>query len=62
MTQIEKVNKQYKAKANKNYTYLEFKLEDLIWLHFGKEWFCSRREKKRSLWLEEMTCTRLYKG
>jgi len=30
--QIEKVNEQYKLKANKNHTLLEFKLGDLVWL------------------------------
>jgi len=31
--QIEKVNEQYKAKANKKHTHLEFKPRDLVWLH-----------------------------
>ena len=38
--QIEKMNKQYKA------THLEFKLEDLVWLHLKKERFLSRRKSK----------------
>jgi len=44
--QIEKVNEQYKTKANKNQTHLEFKPGDLVWLHLRKERFPSRRKRK----------------
>jgi len=46
MSQIEKVNKQYKSKANKNNTYLKFKLGDLVWLYLRKERFSSRKKNK----------------
>jgi len=42
--QIEKVNEQYKQKANKNRPHLEFKPGYLIWLHLRKERFPSRRK------------------
>ena len=54
--QIDKANEQYKAKANKNQTHLEFKLEDLVWLHLRKERSPSRR--KASSWQAEMALTR----
>ena len=44
--QIKKVNEQYKARANKNHTYLEFQLGDLVWLHLRKKRFSSRRRSK----------------
>jgi len=44
--QIKKVNEQYKLKANKNRTNLEFKLRDLVWLHLRKERFPLRRKNK----------------
>jgi len=44
--QIEKVNEQYKAKANKNHTHLQFQLEDLIWLHLSNKRFPSKRKSK----------------
>ena len=43
---IEKLNEQYKAKANKNRTYLEFKPGELVWLHLSKERFPSKRKVK----------------
>jgi len=46
ITQIEKVNEQYKQKANKNCAHLEFKPGDLVWLHFRKERFPLRRQNK----------------
>jgi len=44
--QIEKTNEAYKAKANKHRKSLEFKPEDLVWLHLRKERFPSRRKNK----------------
>jgi len=44
--QIEKVNEQYKVKANKNCTHLEFKLGDLVWLHLRKVQFSSKKRRK----------------
>jgi len=44
--QIEKVNEQYKQKANKNGPHIELKLGDLVWLHLRKETFPSRRKNK----------------
>ena len=44
--QIEKMNEQYKHKANKNHPHLEFKLGDLVWLHLRKEIFPLRRKNK----------------
>ena len=44
--QIEKVNEQYKQRANKNHPRLEFKSGDLVWLHLRKERFPSRRKNK----------------
>jgi len=44
--QIEKVNEQYKTKANKTQTYLEIKLGDLVWLHLRTERFPLRRKNK----------------
>jgi len=44
--QIEKVNEQYKQKANQNYELLEFKLGDLVWSHLRWERFPSRRKNK----------------
>jgi len=44
--QIEKVNEQYMAKANKNQTHLEFKSGDLVWLHLRKERCPLRRKSK----------------
>ena len=41
-----KVNEQYKAKANKNRTHLEFKQGVLVWLHLKKKMFPSRRKSK----------------
>ena len=35
-SQVEKVNEQYKLKANKNRTHLEFKLGDRVWLCLRK--------------------------
>jgi len=42
--EIEKVNGQYKLKANKSHIHLEFKPGDLMWLHLRKERFSSRRK------------------
>jgi len=47
--QIEKVSEQYKSKAEKNHTYLEFNPGDLIWIHLRKKRFPLRRKKIR-LW------------
>ena len=44
--QIEKVNEQYKTKANKNRTHLEFKSGDFVRLHLRKERFPSRKKNK----------------
>ena len=44
--QIEKVNEQYKHKANRNRPYLEFKPCDLVWLHLRKGRFPSRSKNK----------------
>ena len=41
---IEKVNEQYKLKANKSHRHPKFKPGDLVWLHFRKERFPSRRK------------------
>ena len=35
--QIDKVNEQYTTKTNKSRTHIEFKLEDLVSLHFSKK-------------------------
>ena len=53
--QTKNVNEQYNSKANKNCTDLEFKLGDLVWIYLFLQ------EERTSLWLEEMTLTRLYK-
>ena len=44
--QIDKVNEQYKTKANKSRTHLEFKPRDLLWIHLIKERFPSRWKNK----------------
>jgi len=44
--QIEKTNEAYKARANKHRKPLEFQPGDLVWLHFRKERFPSRRKNK----------------
>jgi len=44
--QIEKVNKQYKLKANMNHTHLEFQPRDLVCLHLKKERFPLRMKNK----------------
>ena len=44
--QIEKATEQYKLKANRNYTHLEFKLGDLVWLHLREDRFPLRRKNK----------------
>jgi len=44
--QIKQVNEQNKQKPNENHPCLDFKLGDLIWLHFRKERFPSRRKNK----------------
>jgi len=43
---IEKLNEQYKLKANKNRIHLEIKLGDLVWLQLRKERFSSMRKHK----------------
>jgi len=44
--QIEKINEQYKAKANESCTNLKFQSGDFVWLHLRKKRSPSRRKRK----------------
>ena len=44
--QIEKVNEQYRVKANKNHNHLEFQSGDHVWVQLRKERFLSTRKSK----------------
>jgi len=57
--QIKRLNEQYKAKANKNHTRLEFQQGDLVWLHLRKERFPSRRKSKLMARGVTILCKRL---
>jgi len=46
MAHIEKINEAYKVKANKNRKEVEYQPSDLVWLHFKKERFPTRRKSK----------------
>ena len=54
--QIEKVNEQYKAKANKNHIHLHGFNRDILYDYNG-----SPQEGRSNLWLEVMAPTRLCK-